>query len=283
MTDPTFGQRSARRRPRIALYITVGVVMTVMCAPLAWMVLSSLKTRAEIYTVPIAWLPGSPRWSNYREAWSAVPFERFFLNSVVTSLAGTALKMVNGVLTAYALVFMQVRGRRLLFFFVVAALMVPEQVTLIPNYVLVSQLGWLNSYPALIIPNAAVALGTFLLYQHFRTIPTALIEAARLDGVGHLGLLTKVLLPISRPTIAAFALIALVERWNDYLWPLLVTNTDAAKTLPVGLTLLQDSEGASEWGVVMAGTVLVVVPILLLFLRAQRHLVEGLTAGAVKG
>jgi sn-glycerol 3-phosphate transport system permease protein len=166
---------------------------------------------------------------------------------------------------------------------VVAALMVPEQVVLIPNYVLVSDLDWLNTYQGLVVPNAAVALGTFLMRQHFLTIPTSLVEAARLDGVGHLGLLWKVLLPVSRPSLAAFAVIAVVARWNDYLWPLLVTNTDQMKTLPVGLTLLQDSEGQSEWGIVMAGAVMVVVPIILLFLRAQRHLVEGLTAGSVKG
>jgi sn-glycerol 3-phosphate transport system permease protein len=264
-------------------YLVAVLAVVVICLPLVWMLAASLKTRAELYSVPVELLPADPQWSNYSKAWNAVPFGRFFVNSVITTVLATLLKLLNGVLTAYALVFMDVRIRKFVFVAVVAALMVPEQVVLIPNYVLVSDLDWLNTYQGLVVPNAAVALGTFLMRQHFLTIPTSLVEAARLDGVGHLGLLWKVLLPVSRPSLAAFAVIAVVARWNDYLWPLLVTNTDQMKTLPVGLTLLQDSEGQSEWGIVMAGAVMVVVPIILLFLRAQRHLVEGLTAGSVKG
>jgi len=279
-------RRSRRRRLDSAgasTYVVATVAVAAICLPLAWMFAASLKSRSELYSVPVELLPSDPQWSNYSKAWNAVPFARFFLNSIVTTLLATLLKLLNGVLTAYALVFMEVRARRIVFLVVIAALMVPEQVVLIPNYVLVSDLDWLNTYQGLVVPNAAVALGTFLMRQHFLTIPRSLVEAARLDGVGHLGLLWKVLLPISRPSLAAFAVIAVVARWNDYLWPLLVTNTDQMKTLPVGLTLLQDSEGQSEWGIVMAGSVMVVVPIILLFLRAQRHLVEGLTAGSVKG
>jgi len=282
-----------RRRPalpslrRIAgrtfSYSVLVIALVVILAPLLWMLLASVKTRQELYTLPISWIPETFRWSNYREAWTSVPFGRFFLNSLITTVAGSGLELINGVLTAYALVFLRFPFKNAIFVVVLAALMVPSQVTLIPNYVLIAELGWVNTYQGIIIPGAAVAFGTFLMRQQFLALPREVIEAARIDGAGHLRMLWQIVLPMSRPTLVTFALISLVAKWNEYLWPLLVVNSAEKMTLPVGLTLLQDSEGASEWGVVMAGTVLTIVPILALFLWAQRHIVEGLTAGSVKG
>ena len=259
------------------------VAVVLICTPLLWMVTASFKTRQELYTLPVSWIPETLRWTNYADAWTAVPFERFYLNSFITTLGGSGLEVINGVLTAYALVFIQFPKKNLVFLFVIAALMVPLQVTLIPNYVLVSDLGWVNTYQGIIIPGAAVAFGTFLLRQHFLTLPKEVIEAARMDGAGHFRLLFQIVLPMSRPTVVTFLLISVVSKWNDYIWPLLVTNTADMRTLPVGLTALQDSEGSTEWGIVMAGAVFVVLPVLGLFLWAQRHIVEGLTAGSVKG
>lgn len=273
------------RRPGlpVAGYAAMLLAVVFICAPLAWMGLASLKTRQEIYTLPISWLPEAFRWENYRQAWTAVPFDRFFINSLITTLAGSALELVNGVVTAYALVFLRFPRKDIVFLFVIAALMVPAQVTLIPNYVLVADLGWVNTYQGIIIPGAAVAFGTFLLRQQFLTIPREVVEAARMDGAGHFALLWRIVLPMSRPTLVTFALISVVSKWNEYLWPLLVVNSERMLTLPVGLTQLQNSEGQTEWGVVMAGAVLVVTPVLALFLWAQRHIIEGLTAGSVKG
>jgi len=187
------------------------------------------------------------------------------------------------VLTAYALVFLRFPRKNLVFLVVLAALMVPVQITIIPNYVLVADLGWVNTYQGIIIPGAAVAFGTFLMRQQFLALPREVIEAARIDGAGHLRMLWQIVLPMSRPTLVTFGLISVVSKWNEYLWPLLVTNTAERMTLPVGLTHLQDSEGSSEWGIVMAGAVMVIAPVLAVFLWAQRHIVEGLTAGSVKG
>jgi sn-glycerol 3-phosphate transport system permease protein len=264
-------------------YLALSAIVLVVCAPLFWMALASLKTRQEIYTLPVRWIPETLRWANYNDAWTAVPFERFFLNSLVTTAAGSGLELVNGVLTAYALVFLPFPKKNLIFLLVIAALMVPSQVTLIPNYILVSDLGWVNTYQGIVIPGAAVAFGTFLMRQQFMALPREVIEAARIDGAGHLRLLWHIVLPMSKPTLVTFALISIVAKWNEYIWPLLVTNTAEMKTLPVGLTLLQDSEGSNEWGIVMAGAVLVITPVLALFLWAQRHIVEGLTSGSVKG
>ncbi|HET7738414.1 MAG TPA: carbohydrate ABC transporter permease [Tepidiformaceae bacterium] len=268
---------------RIAGYTGMVAAVVLICTPLLWMITASFKTRQELYTLPVSWIPETLRWANYADAWTAVPFERFYLNSFITTLGGSGLEVINGVLTAYALVFIQFPKKNLVFLFVIAALMVPLQVTLIPNYVLVSDLGWVNTYQGIIIPGAAVAFGTFLLRQHFLTLPKEVIEAARMDGAGHFRLLFQIVLPMSRPTVVTFLLISVVSKWNDYIWPLLVTNTADMRTLPVGLTALQDSEGSTEWGIVMAGAVFVVLPVLGLFLWAQRHIVEGLTAGSVKG
>ncbi len=267
----------------IPAYLLLLLAVVIIVLPLTWMLTASLKTRQEIYTLPVSWVPETFRWQNYRQAWTAVPFERFFINSVVTTIAGSGLELINGVLTAYALVFLPFPKKNLIFLFVIAALMVPFQVTIIPNYVLVADLGWVNTYQGIVIPGAAVAFGAFLMRQQFLSLPREVIEAARIDGAGHLRMLWSIVLPMSRPALVTFALISIVAKWNDYLWPLLVTNNDQHMTLPVGLTQLQHSEGSSEWGVVMAGAVMVITPVLAVFLWAQRHIVQGLTAGSVKG
>ncbi|MGE0228100.1 MAG: carbohydrate ABC transporter permease [Dehalococcoidia bacterium] len=276
----TGGRAWARRS---LAYFGLTAVLLVIGAPLVWMFLASFKTRAEIYTVPVSWIPTELRWSNYREAWTAVPLDHYFVNSLVITSIASALKVVNGVLTAYALAFLNFPRKNLVFLFVLAALMVPEEVTVIPNFVLISDLGWVDTYQGIIIPGAGVAFGTFLMRQHFLTLPREVIEAARIDGAGHLRMLWSIVLPMSRPTLVAFALITVVAKWNEYFWPLIVATSDSTRTLPLGLTQLQNSEGQTEWGVVMAGAVLVIVPVLALFLWAQRHVVEGLTAGSVKG
>lgn len=276
---------SPRRRLKpadIGSYVAIAFALALVVIPLAWMVLASFKTRNEIYHQPLQILPSKWSFANYRKALSSVPFARFFLNSVATTLIATVVKVVLGVTTAFALVFLKFPGRRVAFWFIVASLMVPFEVVLIPNYVTVAKLGWLNTWAGIIVPGAGVAFGAFLLNQTFRTIPPEIVEAADLDGVSRIGLLTRVVIPMSRPAIAAFALITAVAKWNEYLWPRLVTTRVATATLPVGLTLLRDSEGVNEWGPIMAGAVLVVIPVIPLLLVAQRRLVAGLTGG-VKG
>jgi sn-glycerol 3-phosphate transport system permease protein len=284
LARPLLRLRRSPLSPSLGLgYLAMVLAIVVTCLPLVWMAFASLRSRQEIYTLPISWIPETLRWPNYERAWNAVPFGRYFVNSLVVTGCGASLKLINATLTAYALVFLPFPRKNLVFLAVIAALMVPAQVTLIPNYVLVSDLGWVNTYQGIIIPTGGVAIGTFLLRQHFLTIPKEIIEAASIDGAGHFRMLWQIVIPMSRPTLVAVGLVAVVTEWNDYLWPLLVANTTDFRTLPVGLTALQNSEGATEWGVVMAGTVMVIAPVLLLFLWAQRHIIEGLTAGSVKG
>ena len=278
--DSPKDSKKVRQGPAGLFAIIGALVLTVV--PVVWMVLASLKSRNDLYSRPLRILPSKLVWNNYHRAFNEVPFLRFFVNSFATTAATTVIKVVLGVSTAYALVFLRFPARRLIFWFVVASLMVPFEVVLIPNYVTTARLGWLDSWLGIVIPTAGVAFGAFLLNQTFRAIPTEIIEAAEIDGITRWGLMTKVVVPMSRPAIAAFALVTAVAKWNDYLWPRLVTSKASSTTLPVGLTLLRDSEGVNEWGPIMAGAVLVILPVIPILLFAQRRVVDGLTGG-VKG
>jgi sn-glycerol 3-phosphate transport system permease protein len=199
---------------------------------------------------------------------------------------GTAIKLTNAVCTAYALVFLQFPKKNYVFLVILAGLMVPEQVTILPNYVTLSDVfgqSWINTYQGIILPGAAIAFGTFLLRQAFMGLPGEVLDAAKVDGCGHLRLLWDMVIPMSRAAIVTVTLLVGVAKWNDFLWPLIVTNTDRMRPLTVGLTYLVDRESNTEWGVVMAATIFVIVPLLVVFAFAQKLIIEGITAGATKG
>lgn len=270
-------------RGRLSGYLLLAVAVAAMILPLVWMMLASFKKRDEIYTVPIQWLPASFELSNYFAALEAVPFGNFFINSLITTVVGATLKIALGLTTAYAVVFLEFPFKKYVFALVVFALLIPQQIVIIPNYTLISDLGWINTYQGLIVPGLASAFGTFLFRQHFLTLPISVLEAAALDGASHWRRLWTFVVPISAPTIAAVALVSIVSEWNEYLWPLLVVDRAEMMTLPVGLTLLQNNDGVTNWGVLMAGTVLITVPVLIVFFLLQRRIVSGLTSGAVTG
>jgi len=277
----------ARLTPgRVAAYAGVLFAAAVIGAPLLWMLSGSLRTTQEIYRVPPVWIPDQPRWQNFRDAWQAAPFDRFYLNSIVTTAAGTGLELFNAILTAYALAFLRFPKKHWVFVLLLAALMIPTQVTILPNYLTLSDVfgqNWINTYQGIVLPGAATAFGTFLLRQAFLGLPREVLDAAKVDGAGHLRLLWGVVLPMARPVIVTFGLISLVAKWNDYLWPLVITNTQQMRTLPIGIAFLFDQEGNTDWGVVMAASLFVILPLLVVFVWAQKHIIEGLTAGATKG
>ncbi|MGO2540272.1 carbohydrate ABC transporter permease [Specibacter sp. AOP5-B1-6] len=277
------GPARRRARPRVGGYLLMLLAVATMILPLVWMMLASFKGQTEIYTVPIQWLPDSFKLSNYIAALDAVPFGNFFINSLITTIVGAGLKIMLGLTTAYAVVFLDFPFKKFVFGLVVFALLVPQQIVIIPNYTLISDLGWINTYQGLIVPGLASAFGTFLFRQHFLTLEVSILEAAALDGASHWTRLWRFVVPISAPTIAAVALVSIVAEWNEYLWPLLVVDKAEMMTLPVGLTLLQNNDGVTNWGVLMAGTVLITVPVLIVFFLLQRRIVTGLTAGSVTG
>ncbi|MEV0545044.1 carbohydrate ABC transporter permease [Nocardia salmonicida] len=276
-----------RRERAVTLlgYAAMVCVLIIVGVPLFWILITSLKDRSDIYTQPAVYWPHSWHPENYSHATTTVPFWTFLRNSLIVTGAVSVVKFALGVFSAYGLVFLRFPGKNIVFLVIIAALMVPNQITVISNYAFIAQLGWRNTFQGIIVPLCGVAFGTFLMRNHFLSLPAEVIEAARMDGANWWRLLTRVVLPMSGPTMVAFAVVTLVNEWNEYLWPFLMADSADVATLPVGLTLLQNTENPSvtNWGPVMAGTVLTMLPILIVFLALQRHMIKGLTSGAVKG
>lgn len=268
---------------RIAGYFALIGAVLVIGLPVYWTVMAAFKETREIYSLPVTWWPANPTLDNFPAAWQAAPFGRYYLNSFITTFFGAALEVTLALFSAYALAYLRFPRKDLVFLLLLAALMIPVEITIVPNYLTIARLGWINTYQGIIIPGAAIAYGTFLLRQAFLAIPREILEAARVDGAGHLRILFSVVAPIAQPAIVTMALLSVVSKWNEFLWPLIVTNTTDMRTLPIGVFWLRNSEGLANWGVVMAGSLFLIVPVLIAFLFAQRAIVEGMTAGAVKG
>ena len=250
--------------------------------PLYWLFSSALKPHQDIYTWPLQWIPTELTFSNFVGAWEAAAFDRFFLNSIITTGVGTVLEIVLAILCAYAFVFVEFRFKKIVFGLIVASLMLPGHVTLIVNYITVANLGWLNTYAGIILPGIASAFAMFLIYQYMRTIDKDILQAAEIDGAGHIRRMLTIVVPLSSPMILTATLIVMVGKWNEYVWPLIVTSTEDMRTLPIGLLFLRSQEGYSNWGVIMAGAVFVSLPMLILFFLAQKRIIGGLAAGAMK-
>ena len=262
------------------------LLVAIMGAPIYWLVTATVKTNAQIYTFPPIWIPTNPDFGNFREAWNEAPFGRFYINTIIITLAGTGLELTNAALTAYALAFIRFPFKGLVFLIILAPLMVPDQITILPNYLTISDIfgmNWINTYQGIVIPGASVAFGTFMLRQGFLSLPREVLDAAKVDGAGHLRVLWDIALPMAKPILVTFALISMVAKWNNYLWPLIVTNEDRMRPLAVGLSYLYNSEGSPDWGVIMAATFFVLAPLVVVYIFAQRFIIEGIAAGATKG
>ena len=272
-----------RRVARLLGYAAMLLVVMLIAGPLIFVFFTSFKDQPDIYSQPTTWWP--PHWQpqNYRAATGQIPFWRFLRNSVIITVSLAVVKFILGVLSAFGLVFVEFPGKTAVFLLIIAALMVPNQITVISNYALISQVGLRNTFPGIILPLAGVAFGTFLMRNHFLALPAEIIEAARMDGARWWQLLLRVVLPVSGPTMVAFGMITVVNEWNEYLWPFLMSDDESVAPLPVGLTFLQQAEGVTNWGPVMAVTLLAMLPILLIFIALQRQMIKGLTSGAVKG
>ena len=274
---------TARRAKLIGGYLGILAVLLLIGLPLFWILMTSFKAKGDIYTNPVNWLPPVWETENYSDATTRVPFWTYLRNSVVITAVLSIIKIVLGVISAYALAILRFPGRHLVFLLVISSLMVPSEITVISNYALVNSLGWRNTFVGIIVPLAGVAFGTFLMRNHFLSLPYELVEAARMDGAGPIRLLTKVLLPVSWPTLTAFSVITMVNEWNTYLWPFLMADTEDVAPLQVGLTMLQNNDGVTNWGPVMAATILTIIPMVIIFLALQKYMIQGLTTGAVKG
>ena len=281
----TLNRKSRQQVSNAFVFIIVLLAAIIVAMPFLWMLSTSLKPDLRaVYQFPPDWIPAEPAWGNYLRAWRSAPFGRYLLNSTVVATSVMVFQVVNGCLAAYAFSRLRFPGRDQLFLLFLAVLMIPGQVTVVPNYIILSDLGWLDSYWALIVPFAATAFGTFLIRQSFLSLPNDLVDAAIIDGATHLQILRYIMVPLSKPMIITFALLSFNWRWNDYFWVLIMTNSDTMRTLPVGIVSMQGgAEGGSNWHIIMAATVIVLVPILTLFLLAQRYFVEGVARTGLKG
>ncbi|WP_241236178.1 carbohydrate ABC transporter permease [Brevibacillus marinus] len=250
--------------------------------PFVWMFLTSLKALDEVMIFPPQWLPAEPRWENFREAWESGPFFSYFLNSLLVAVTILMLQFATGIPAAYAFARLRFRGAGLLFGITLLALMIPPQLTFLPVFIQMSEWDLLNSYLPLILPYAASAFGIFLLRQSFRQVPEELLEAARLDKASEWQIIWRIMVPMAKPVLVTFGLFSFIYHWNDYFWPLVMTNQDQFRTLPVGIAMLKENEGGVAWNIVMAGNVILVIPILILFFVAQRHIIRAFVYSGVK-
>ena len=257
-------------------------VAIVMLVPLLWVVMTSLETLGQTqHFPPILW-PGSFQWSNYPRAWSSVPFNRWFVNTTVVTTVIVASNLLLCSLAAYGFARIRFWGKNVAYFFLLATLMIPIQVVIIPTFLIVKQMHLINTLGALIVPNLANVFGIFLLTQFFRTLPIELEEAARIDGASRLKILFTIVLPLSLPALATLAVIQFLWTWNDFLWPLVTIYNESVFTLQLGLMSFQGSH-VNDTNLLMAGNVMSMLPMLLLFIAAQRYFVRGIATQGLKG
>ena len=279
------GAVTLRRRDRVArtvLYAVLLAGLAVVVAPFVWMVLSSFKPEGEIRRVPPTWWPETFTLDNYVRLFSQLDFPRYFVNSVLVAGLITVGNLVFCSAVGYALAKLRFPGRQVLFATVLGTLMVPGMVTFVPQFVLVSQLGLVNTYAGLVLPFLAGPFGVFLMRQYLLSIPDDLIEAARVDGAGELRIFWRVVLPLCGPALATLGILTFLSSWNSFLWPLVVATTEDKYTLPVALALFSVGQHRTSFGLLLAGAVVVVLPVIAVFLVLQRHFLRGIATTGLK-
>jgi len=273
----------AKRLGNFWAYLLLTFGSIVMILPFFWMLSTSLKTYNETLAMPIKWLPSVPQWQNYIEAWNAQPyFPRYFVNSFFVTVVTMVVEVLLSILAAYAFSRMKFLGKNILFMLLLSTMMIPGEVLLVPNFITLRELGWYNTYYALIIPWVVSVFAVFLLRQHFLQIPNELQEAAYLDGAGHTRFMLQIMVPLSRPPIATIALLKFIGSWNAFLWPLIVTDKAELRTVPVGLISLMQDEGP-QYHIWMAAATLALIPVVAVFLAAQKQFLESVARSGLKG
>ena len=250
--------------------------------PFYWMVLTAIKTLGETLAFPPKFWVDNPQWQNFKTALAAIPFWKYLKNSLIVTIGTLAIQMVTVVPAAYAFARYEFAGKKLYFGIILATMMIPAQLVFLPIFLLLSKFGLINTYWSLILPQATSAFGIFMLRQNFMQVPEELIEAARLDKAGELKIIYSIMLPIAKPTVVTLAMLTFIGTWNDYFWPMVLTTTDAVRTLPVGITALRMVDGGVAHNIVMAGNIILILPILLVYFVAQKQIIKGFTYMGVK-
>jgi multiple sugar transport system permease protein len=280
---------------RVVLYVVLSLGSLLMVGPFIWMILTALKSTGEVGT--FTWLPREFHWSNFVEAMDAAPFLRYFWNSLVLTVGQTALTLIFCTMAGYALAKAPIRGAKGILNYFIALMMVPFQIILVPMFLLVKSIplfggndilgmggtGWLNTWWALIIPLAIAPLYTFLARQFYVTLPSELADAARVDGLGEFGIFFRIMTPLVKPALVTIGVFQIEAAWNSFLWPLIVTNSDELRPLQVGLAIFSQDPLNVQWPYLMAGATLATLPMIILFIFAQKRFVEGMASVGLKG
>jgi multiple sugar transport system permease protein len=281
---PSQGRRQRRGSASPLRYVVLVVLGVIFISPLLFMLVTSFKTRVDAAGVPPSWIPDDPTTQAYDSVLNAegTPVLQWFANSMIAATSHAALVVVTAALAAYPLARMDFRGKKIVFGLIIATLFVPPVILIIPNYLIVGDLEWLDTLTAVIVPTAAGAFGVFFLRQFFLSLPKELEEAAVLDGANKFQIFLKVILPLSKPALVTLAMLAFLTNWNDFLWPVYVLFSPEAQTLPAGLSTLQSANNV-RYDLLMAGAVVASLPVLLLYVFAQRFIIEGVSRSGLKG
>lgn len=279
---------TAQLLSKIVWYVLLAALLVVMLAPIGWMLSTSFKPETEISTITIRWIPRTFTLDNYERVFERFNILRWSMNSLIVSGAATLLVLLLDSLAGYALARMHFAGRGLLFAVILSMLFVPMQITVVPLFLMFSEVNLTDNYLALILPVGANVTGVFLMRQFFLNIPYELEDAARVDGASTLRIWWSVVLPLARPALTAVAIVTFLSAWNSFFWPLIATRTDASRTLPVGIAQFMSvrpgqSQGAQAYGLAMAGAVIAALPPILVFYMLQRYFIEGISMTGIKG
>ncbi|GGH86451.1 ABC-type glycerol-3-phosphate transport system permease component [Pullulanibacillus pueri] len=275
--------KSLKLLGKTIIYIVL-IFITILCLlPLWWMIITALKAPAEVFSYPPKFWPSKIHWANFVTAWNMAPWGRYFFNTAFYTVCTVVGVIVTSVMSGYAFSKLKFKGRNLVFISYIGTMMVPAQVTIIPVYMILSQLHMIDTYAGLIIPGLANAFGCFLMRQFIATIPTEFVESALIDGAGHGKILISIITPLVTPAVAALGIFTFMGSWDNFFWPLVVTNSEKLRVLQVGLASFQSQYGTADWGAMMAAATFVSAPILILFFFAQKYFIEGITMTGIKG
>jgi len=266
----------------LAIYVLVIIFAMLILMPFAYMISTSLKTRGEVFTTPVQWIPSTLKWNNFSDALNEYPIARYFLNSMFVATSVTLLNLVTCSLAGYGFAKFTYPGRNIVFGIVLATMMIPLSSMIIPLFLVVKSFGWIDTYYGLIVPAGTSAFGIFLMRQHMMSIPDDLLDAARLDGTSEPRIFLTMVLPMSKTALSSLAIFIFMWNWDSVLWPLLVATGDRYRTLPLGVALFESSYG-TNYPQLMAVALLAMLPVLIVFLVLQRNFVEAMTMSSVKG
>lgn len=272
---------------RISVLNIISYIILIVCTlwilmPFIWMILTSLKPLNEVNVMPPKWIPSELKWENFKTAFESVPYKEYFLNSVITSILITLGELITTIFAAFAFSYINFKYKNIIFMLLIATMMIPSEILMIPNYMTLSKLQWIDSYKALILPWCASVFSIFLLRGQFESIPIDYYKSAKIDGCSDIKFLFTILVPMSIPTIVSIAILKFINAWNSYMWPLIVTNTREMRTLPVGLAVFS-TEAGSRYNISMAFSLLMILPIIMLYLINQKRIIKGVSKSGLKG